>query len=98
MSEFLLGTAIFILATVAVALARILRGPDDADRMMAAQLLGTGGVAALLVFGVVTDEGAVLNVGLTIALLASFATVTFYKSAMGSPKVDGEEGGRDDEL
>ena len=48
MAEFLLGAAVFVLATVALGLARVLRGPGDADRMMAAQLLGTGGVAVLL--------------------------------------------------
>lgn len=84
MTAFLLGSGLFILATVAVGLARILRGPTDADRMMAAQLLGTGGVAALLVVGVVTGVGAVLNVALTIALLATFASVTFYKAAAGA--------------
>ena len=88
---YLLGTAIFILATVAVGLARILRGPADADRMMAAQLLGTGGVAALLVVGVVIGEDAVVNVALTIALLAAFASVTFYKAA-----VDAHSGGEDE--
>ena len=36
------------LAMVALGLVRILRGPDDADRMMAAQLLGSGGIAVLL--------------------------------------------------
>lgn len=83
MTEFLLVVAIFILATVAVGLARILRGPEDADRMMAAQLLGSGGVAALLLLGVVTAKDAVVNVALTIALLAAFASVTFYKGAAG---------------
>ena len=82
MTEFLLVVAIFILATVAVGLARILRGPGDADRMMAAQLLGSGGVAALLL-GVVTAKDGVVNVALTIALLAAFASVTFYKGAAG---------------
>ena len=44
MAEFLLGAAAFILAMVALGLVRVLRGPADADRMMAAQLLGTGGI------------------------------------------------------
>jgi len=92
MSTFLLGTAIFILATVAVGLARILRGPADADRMMAAQLLGTGGVAALLVVGVVIGEDAVVNVALTIALLAAFASVTFYKAAVISAEDPADKG------
>jgi multicomponent Na+:H+ antiporter subunit G len=42
MAEFLIVAAGFVLAMVALGLARILRGPGDADRMMAAQLLGTG--------------------------------------------------------
>lgn len=93
-SAFLLGAAIVILATVAVGLVRILRGPDDADRMMAAQLLGTGGVAALLVVGVVIREDAIMNVALTIALLAAFASVTFYKAASDTSSDEGDDRGR----
>jgi len=44
MADFLLAAAAFVLAMVALGLFRILRGPGDADRMMAAQLLGTGGM------------------------------------------------------
>jgi multicomponent Na+:H+ antiporter subunit F len=46
-ADFLLATAGFVLAMVALGLVRILRGPGDDDRIMAAQLLGTGGIAAL---------------------------------------------------
>jgi multicomponent Na+:H+ antiporter subunit E len=42
MTDFLLAAAGFILFTAAVGLVRILGGPSNADRMMAAQLLGTG--------------------------------------------------------
>ena len=42
MAEFLLAASGFVLAMVALGLTRILRGPDDADRMMAAHLLGIG--------------------------------------------------------
>jgi multicomponent Na+:H+ antiporter subunit F len=94
MSEFLLGIGFFILATVAVGLARILRGPADADRMIAAQLLGTGVVAALMLMGVVVGEDAILNVALTIALLAAFASVTFYKAAAGASSDEPDEQGR----
>jgi len=48
MADFLLAAAGFVLAMVALGLVRILRGPGDADRIMAAQLLGTDGIAALL--------------------------------------------------
>ena len=54
MTDFLLAAAGFILLTVAVGLLRILRGPGNVDRMMAAQLLGTGGIAALLLVAAAT--------------------------------------------
>ena len=84
MTGFLLVAAGFVLATVALGLVRILRGPGDADRMMAAQLLGTGGVAALLLLGAATGVGAAADVALTLALLAAFASVAFFKSAPGA--------------
>jgi multicomponent Na+:H+ antiporter subunit F len=82
--EFLLAASGFVLATVALGLVRILRGPGDADRMMAAQLLGTGGVGALLLLGAATGEGGAVDVALTLALLAAFASVAFFKSAPGA--------------
>jgi multicomponent Na+:H+ antiporter subunit F len=79
MAEFLLAAAGIVVALVAVGLLRILRGPGDADRMMAAQLLGTGGVAALLLAGSAIGDGAVDDVALTLALLAAFASVAFVR-------------------
>jgi multicomponent Na+:H+ antiporter subunit F len=78
--EFLLAASGFVLLMVALGLIRILRGPDDADRMMAAQLLGTGGIAALLLLGAATGEAAVIDVALTLALLAAFASIAFVKA------------------
>lgn len=80
MAEFLLAAAAFLVLTVAIGLIRVLRGPGDAERMMAAQLLGTGGVAALLLLGVANGETAVLDVALTLALLAAFAGFAFVKA------------------
>ncbi len=82
MTEFLLGAAAFILAMVALGLVRILRGPGNADRIMAAQLLGTGGIAAVLLLGAATGEGATLDVALTLALLAAFASFAFAKAKL----------------
>ena len=42
MADFLFAAAAFVLLVVAIGLVRILRGPGDAERMMAAQLLGSG--------------------------------------------------------
>lgn len=66
---------------VVVGLVRILRGPGDADRLMATQLLGTGGIAGLLLLGAATDRGAVVDVALTLALLAAFASFAFVRTA-----------------
>jgi multicomponent Na+:H+ antiporter subunit F len=66
---------------VALGLVRILRGPGTADSLMAAQLLGTGGIAALLLLGAATGEAAVVDVALTLALLSAFASVAFVTSA-----------------
>lgn len=92
MAEFLLGSACFILAMVAFGLLRILRGPDDVDRMMAAQLLGTGGIAVVLLLGVANVQPTMINVGLTLALLAAFAGIAFVKA--GSPDTAGDDGER----
>ena len=81
MAEFLLAASASVLAMTALGLARVLRGPGDADRMMAAQLLGTGGVGALLLFGVATGASAAVDVALTLALLAAFASIGFVKAS-----------------
>lgn len=80
MADFLLAAAAFVLAMVALGLIRILRGPGDADRMMAAQLLGTGGIAVLLLLGTATAEAATIDVALTLALLAAFASFAFVRA------------------
>jgi multicomponent Na+:H+ antiporter subunit F len=81
MSELLLGAAAFILVTAAVGLARVLRGPGDADRVMAAQLLGTSGVAVLLLIGAATRAPAVVDVALLLTLLSAFVSAAFVSSA-----------------
>jgi multicomponent Na+:H+ antiporter subunit F len=82
MDDFLLAAGGFVLAMVALGLVRILRGPTGADRMMAAQLLGSGGIAALLLAGA-TRVPAMVDVALTLALLAAFASMAFVMSSFG---------------
>ena len=62
MTDFLLAAAGFILFTVAVGLVRVLGGPSNADRMMAAQLLGTGGISSLLLVASATGMRGVDDV------------------------------------
>jgi multicomponent Na+:H+ antiporter subunit F len=79
MSEFLTAALGFIVVMLALGLVRVLRGPGDADRMMAVQLIGTGGIAAVLLLGAVTRVAAAIDVALTLALLATFASIAFVK-------------------
>ena len=91
MTGFLLAAAGFVLLMVALGLVRILRGPGDADRMMAAQLIGTGGIATLLLLGAATDAPAMQDVALTLALLAIFASVAFVKGVPAADALDRTE-------
>jgi multicomponent Na+:H+ antiporter subunit F len=84
MVDFLLATAGFVLAMVALGLIRILRGPGDDDRIMAAQLLGTGGIAALLLLAEAMRAPAAVDVALILALLAAFVSVAFVKGSVRS--------------
>ena len=86
MSELLFAAAGLIVLTVAVGLARILRGSDDVERLMAVQLLGTGGIAALLLIAYATNVPGVEDVALGLALLAAFATIAFINL------IDAEQG------
>ena len=89
MTEFLTAAVGFVLAMLALGLVSILRGPGDADRMMATQLIGTGGIAALLLLGTVVDEPAAIDVALTLALLATFASIAFVKKGLSRFEADG---------
>ena len=80
MTEFLLVSALFVLAMVGLGLVRVLRGTSEADSLMAAQLLGTGGIAALLLLGAATGASSVIDVALILALLAAFASFAFVKA------------------
>jgi len=84
MASFLFGAAGLILAMVTLGLLVILRRPAEVDQMMAAQLLGTGGVAILLLLAVATETSSIVDVALMLALLAAFAAVAFVKSASNS--------------
>lgn len=76
-----------LLLSLAGALWRVWRGPGQADRMMAAQLVGTGGVGVVMLLGALGDWAA-LDVAVVLALLAAFAAVAFVKAA--SPEGTGD--------
>lgn len=79
MITFLTLTALLLLATIGGGLVRIVRGPTHADRMMAAQLMGTTGIAVLLVLAPVVRLPALADAALVFALLAAVAVAAFTR-------------------
>ena len=88
MNDLLLATAGIIVITVGAGLARVLYGPREVDRMMAVQLLGSGGIAALLLAASATEVAGVENVALGLALLSSFASVAFVTASAQAGKTE----------
>jgi multicomponent Na+:H+ antiporter subunit F len=74
-----LWPALLILISIVVGLVRILRGPTAADRMLAAQLFGTGGVAILLILAQAMQMPSLVDVALIYALLAAITMVVFVR-------------------
>jgi multicomponent Na+:H+ antiporter subunit F len=79
MTTFLIAAAAFLLLNIMAGLIRIARGPTPADRMLAAQLFGTTGVAILLVLADALELRSLRDVALVFALLAAVLTVAFVK-------------------
>lgn len=77
MAELLLAAGGLLLVVAALGLAALWRTGATADLMLAVQLLGSAGVAVLLMLAVATRESAILDVALTLALLAAFAAAAF---------------------
>lgn len=82
MGEFLGVAAFLVLVSTGLGLVRLLRGPGAAERMMAAQLLGTGGIAVLLLGATIVDP-SIADAALTLALLSGFASIAFVKYGGG---------------
>ena len=89
MRDFFFVAASLVLTLVAIGLVRILRGPQNADRMMAGQLLGSGSIAVLLLAAGGGLPGAA-DVALTLALLASFVAVAFVQCGASRPTIGKE--------
>lgn len=77
MSGYLGGIVLVLLASILAGLIRVLRGPRQADRMMATQLFGTAAVAIVLILSRVMQAPALLDVAMVFALLAAVTLVAF---------------------
>ncbi|MBK1619368.1 multiple resistance and pH regulation protein F [Lamprobacter modestohalophilus] len=83
MVAFFLALALVLLITMAVGLVRIVIGPTPADRMMAAQLLGTSGIGVLMLLSTALGIPALIDVGLIFALLAAVSVAAFTRRRVG---------------
>jgi multicomponent Na+:H+ antiporter subunit F len=82
--------ALFLLLNLLGGLVRILRGPTRSDRLLAAQLFGTTGVAFLLTLAEGMEAPPLRDTALVFALLAPVNAIVFTRSASGSGPVDRE--------
>jgi multicomponent Na+:H+ antiporter subunit F len=80
MNVFFLGMALFLVLNILGGLWRILNGPNQADRMVAAQLFGTTGVATLLLLAQALEAPFIRNAALLFALLTVMAVLAFVRN------------------
>jgi multicomponent Na+:H+ antiporter subunit F len=81
MNSLTLSLAVFLLANLLIALVRVARGPTPADRLLAALLFGTTGVAVLLLLADAMGQPAFVDVALVFALLAGITGAAFASRA-----------------
>ena len=70
-----LAAALILVLTLCGGLIRIVLGPTPFDRLMAAQLMGTTGIATLLVLSELVQVPALVDVAVIFALLAAVTIV-----------------------
>ncbi len=83
MPDVFLMFALVLLLTMTAGLVRVVIGPTPADRMMAAQLLGTSGIGVLVLLSTALGIPALIDVGLIFALLAAVAVAAFTRRRVG---------------
>lgn len=79
MDMLLLTAAVLLLVTLITGLVRALIGPSLQDRMLSIQLLGTGGVALLILLGLLLKIEALVDTALVLALLAAVAAAALTR-------------------
>jgi len=71
--------------TFAIGLLPLTRARRSAERMLAAQLLGTNGVGLLLLMALLLELPALFDVALVLALLAAVAVAAFTRRPQEAP-------------
>ena len=88
LAESLIGTALFVLLASAVGLVVVLRSRIAVEKMMAVQLLGTGGAATVLLLGTASSDPALTDVALLLVLLSAFSCAAFTLHEGGPSEPD----------
>ena len=97
MTAFIVAIALVLLLSILLGLVRVFRGPTRADRMLAAQLFGTTGVAILLLLGEAAAAPAYWDVALVFAVLAAITGIAFVRRSAPPahhPGAEDTDGGR----
>ena len=91
MTKIYLMFALLILTTIITGLIRVFRGPTRADRMLAAQLCGTGSVAIFVLLAFALEENYLFNMALVFAILTSVSSITFVRLTWHKAEIIEEE-------
>ena len=84
MSSVLSVSVMVLMISLGLGLVRVFKGPSIEDRMMAVQLVGTGGVALLLLFGPLLGVSWNVDVALVLALLAAVSVAALTRREASS--------------
>ncbi|MDJ0807547.1 MAG: monovalent cation/H+ antiporter complex subunit F [Gammaproteobacteria bacterium] len=85
----LLSLALLLLIlSLGLGLLRVFIGPSVEDRMLSVQLMGTSGVALLLLLGFLVDSPATIDVALVLALLAAVSVAALTRRESNMEKED----------
>lgn len=83
MEVILLWLVVILFISLLGGLVRVIIGPTPADRMLAAQLMGTSGVGILLLLAQAFLLPPLRDVALVFSLLAAIAAVAFVQRPFG---------------
>lgn len=79
MDEVLQAAVVFLLGNIIAGVVVLLKGDRPVDRLLAAQLLGTVGVAICLLLGEIQDMPAARDAALAMSVLAALTAVAFVR-------------------
>ncbi|MCA9402327.1 MAG: multiple resistance and pH regulation protein F [Candidatus Omnitrophica bacterium] len=91
MGTVYLISAVVILMTLIAGLSRLYIGPTRADRMLAAQLGGTAGVAIFALLANAFGQSFLYDLALVLAILAAVSTIAFARLTWHKPLTGKED-------